>query len=326
MMSIFSKKNLFLSFYLGCMVIKAIAQQHITTYHDHKDDLIKDKEMAAYSRIIKINPSNPAQYILAEHYANGNMRRVGITTTAEGKPKFEGNMITYYENGNKKSDENYQQDQLEGEASYYYENGQLKKEVIFLSKVTDSKTPFALEDRTLVKNYYDSLGNPLVKEGSGFVKEQISLNDSEEGNYKDGLRDGTWKGTFLKGKYHFEELYQRGKLKRGTSTDSIGKELSYSEKTVQPAFPGGMTELYNYIKKNYQLPSEAKKQKVNGTIVISFVIDTNGKPSDAKIVKDLGYGTGQEAISMIYKHPHWVPGTMRGVPVRVSYSLPINIK
>lgn len=308
------------------MVIESIAQQHITTYHNNKDAVMKDKEKAAYTRIMKVNPSNPAQYILAEHYANGNMRRVGIVTSIEEKPKFEGNMITYYENGNKKSDENYQQNQLLGNATYYYQNGQLRKDVHFLPSTNNNKTPFALEDRMFVKSYHDSLGNPLVKEGNGYVKEQINSYDSEEGNYKEGRRDGIWRGTFLKGKYHFEEIYRRGKLQKGTSTDSVGNELSYTEKVVQPTFPGGMTELYNYIKKNYHLPSEAKKQKINGTLTVSFVIDANGKPSNAKIIKDLGYGTGQEAISMIYKHPHWIPGTIRGVPASVSYRLPINIR
>lgn len=288
--------------------------------------VVKHKDEAVYSRTLKVNPSNASQYILAEHYANGIMRRVGITTVAEGGPKFEGNMIAYYENGNKKSEENYHKNQLEGDAAYFYENGQLMKEVVFLPKSNDVQTFLTLEDRTLVKNYYDSLGNPLVKEGNGHVKEQINMFDSEEGSYKDGLRDGTWKGTFMKGKYHFEEQYQRGKLQKGKSTDSLGNEVFYTEKQAQPSFPGGTDEFYRYIKKNYQLPKEAKKQGVNGTIVINFVVDASGKPTNAKAIKDLGYGTAQEAITMLYKHPYWEPGKMRGIPVRVSYSLPISIK
>ena len=58
----------------------------------------------------------------------------------------------------------------------------------------------------------------------------------------------------------------------------------------------------------------------------TFLIDREGKVADVKIIKDIGYGTGAEAIRVIQKYDQWIPGSFKGEPVRVQYSLPITIK
>lgn len=44
-----------------------------------------------------------------------------------------------------------------------------------------------------------------------------------------------------------------------------------------------------------------------------------------KVEQDLGYGTGEEAIRVLKRAKKWSPGIMRGVPVRVQYSIPIRL-
>jgi N-formylglutamate amidohydrolase len=44
-----------------------------------------------------------------------------------------------------------------------------------------------------------------------------------------------------------------------------------------------------------------------------------------EILKDMGYGTGEEAIRVLKLSPNWIPGTVDGKPARVEYSLPIQI-
>ena len=43
-------------------------------------------------------------------------------------------------------------------------------------------------------------------------------------------------------------------------------------------------------------------------------------------MRDIGYGTGEEAIRVMKLSPKWIPGKQDGKPVRVLYSLPISIK
>jgi len=95
---------------------------------------------------------------------------------------------------------------------------------------------------------------------------------------------------------------------------------------VEPSFPGGMLAFLNYVAKNYQFPPAAKEQGVNGKVILNFIVEKDGTLSNIKIVRDLGFGTGLEAVRILEKSPIWKPGIQNGRPVRVSYSLPINLQ
>lgn len=92
---------------------------------------------------------------------------------------------------------------------------------------------------------------------------------------------------------------------------------------VKPEFPGGMDKFYNYVGKNYQTPDE---EGLNGKVYVSFVVEKDGSLTDIKVLRDIGYGTGKEAIRVLNKCPKWSPGEQNGKKVRCTYSLPINIK
>lgn len=99
---------------------------------------------------------------------------------------------------------------------------------------------------------------------------------------------------------------------------SVKQDNNIEEK---PVFKSGMSEFYKFISKNYRVPVEG----LRGKILILFVVDKDGSLTDFKILKDLGYGTGEEAIRVLKACPKWKPGMQKGVPVRVQYTLPINI-
>ncbi|WP_347343914.1 hypothetical protein [Flavobacterium sp. ALJ2] len=44
-----------------------------------------------------------------------------------------------------------------------------------------------------------------------------------------------------------------------------------------------------------------------------------------KVLRDIGYGTGAEAIRILKTSPKWTPGIQNNKQVRVLYSLPITI-
>lgn len=95
----------------------------------------------------------------------------------------------------------------------------------------------------------------------------------------------------------------------------------YQAVEVKPDFPGGIQKFYDFVSKNYQAPEE----DVKGKIFIQFVVEKDGSLTDIKVMRDLGYGTGAEAIRVLKKSPRWKPGIQNGRPVRVLYSLPISI-
>lgn len=92
---------------------------------------------------------------------------------------------------------------------------------------------------------------------------------------------------------------------------------------VKPDFPGGIEKFYKFVAKNYQTPEE---EGLKGKVFVSFVVEKDGSLTDIKVIRDIGYGTGKEAVRVLKSCPKWTPGEQNGKKVRVLYSLPINIQ
>lgn len=107
-----------------------------------------------------------------------------------------------------------------------------------------------------------------------------------------------------------------------SSTESSSDEDIYNAVEEKPQYVGGLSEFYNYIGKNYRVPNV---KGLKGKVIIQFVIEKDGSLTDIKVIRDLGHGTGKEAIRVLKKCPNWIPGKQKGIPVRVMYALPISI-
>jgi len=109
----------------------------------------------------------------------------------------------------------------------------------------------------------------------------------------------------------------------------VGEEnINNSEEVVEfaeemPSFPGGDDELVNFLSKNLKYPELAKRAGITGKVIVDFVIDIDGKISDIKVVKGIGYGCDEEAIRVIKLMPKWIPAKIDGKPIRFKLSLPI---
>jgi protein TonB len=92
---------------------------------------------------------------------------------------------------------------------------------------------------------------------------------------------------------------------------------------VKPDFPGGMDKFNAFVAKNYQAPEE---EGLKGKVYVTFVVEKDGSLTDIKVLRDIGYGTGKEAIRVLNKCPRWTPGEQNGKKVRCTFSLPISIQ
>ena len=92
---------------------------------------------------------------------------------------------------------------------------------------------------------------------------------------------------------------------------------------VKPDFPGGIEKFYKFVGNNYKTPEE---EGLKGKVYVTFVVEKDGSLTDIKVLRDIGYGTGAEAIRVLKKCPRWTPGEQNGKKVRVLYSLPITIQ
>jgi hypothetical protein len=96
-----------------------------------------------------------------------------------------------------------------------------------------------------------------------------------------------------------------------------------SEISEKPDYPGGMEAFYKFIAMNYTAP---EKDGLNGRVYVTFIVEKDGSLSDIKVLRDIGYGTGEEATRVLKLSPNWTPGMINDDAVRVLYSLPIKVQ
>lgn len=96
----------------------------------------------------------------------------------------------------------------------------------------------------------------------------------------------------------------------------------------EPMFRGGMDGLYQYLATNIKYPDEAKEKKIEGRVIVSFVIEKNGEVSNVKTVYSPDTLLSAEAERVVKAMPKWKPGRVRKCrkKVRVKYTLPINFQ
>jgi len=92
----------------------------------------------------------------------------------------------------------------------------------------------------------------------------------------------------------------------------------------EPQFKGGMLRFYQFLALNLHYPERMMRYNIQGNVIISLTVEKDGSISDIKSVKDVGYGSAEEAIRVLKKSPKWQPGYQNGEPVRVRYMLPIS--
>lgn len=277
-----------------------------------------------FIRVVKDFTQEKELYEVSFFYRSGKIERKG-TTSNKFFMTYEGPCVYYFENGNRKKIVNYVKNQILGKQFEWYENGNIKSEKEI---VLDNNTKSYI---TNIIHYWNSKNEQKVINGEGEYEEieEISLNSKEKnsiksiGTIKNYVKDGEWNTSYSYNKQSTKESYRNWIFISGITIDENGKEQAYSILEEKPQPRNGMADFYNFIGKNFKTPDVVG---LKGVIYLTFIIERDGKITDIKIIKDIGFGTGAEAIRVLSKYGHWLPGKQRGVPVRVMYSLPITIQ
>ncbi len=96
---------------------------------------------------------------------------------------------------------------------------------------------------------------------------------------------------------------------------------TYIEQQPTPGF-----DLSAYIKEHLEYPEFARKNGIEGNVMVKFVLNEDGSISDCVILRGLGGGCDEEALRLVRGMPHWKPGQQNGKPVKVYFTLPIQFK
>jgi len=94
----------------------------------------------------------------------------------------------------------------------------------------------------------------------------------------------------------------------------------------EPSFPGGEDAYFRFLQHNLKYPENAAKQRIEGKVFLSFVVEKDGTLTDITLVRGVNPDLDAEALRVIATSPKWKPGMQNSMPVRVKYNLAIVFK
>jgi protein TonB len=160
-----------------------------------------------------------------------------------------------------------------------------------------------------------------------------------EGAYKNGVRIGVWKHYYKNSNaVRTEVTYKEGsgEVAATRELDSATQQLRVYPKdttadgkksfTYTEKMPKSSEDLNRYIAANLKYPKLGQIAKIEGKVLVKFIVDEDGAVAEPRVVKGLGGEFDDEALRVVSEMPYWQPGYQNGTPVRVYFTFPIVFK
>lgn len=101
------------------------------------------------------------------------------------------------------------------------------------------------------------------------------------------------------------------------------KDKTYAKVERESYFPGGQRAWLSYLQENLEYPAKAKRKNIQGTVVVQFIVNTDGTISDISAISG-PEELKQAAINVIKKSPNWVPAIQYGKNVKDYKKQPVG--
>jgi len=108
----------------------------------------------------------------------------------------------------------------------------------------------------------------------------------------------------------------QGKAKRATAPAANSQVARAQNQPAELPLAEAPEGIMKYLKKHTKYPEAAKTKGVQGTVMVTFIVNEAGDLEDFEIVRELGYGCDEEAIKTIQQGPAWNPVEINGRPVK----------
>lgn len=118
--------------------------------------------------------------------------------------------------------------------------------------------------------------------------------------------------------------YSDDKVQRKKTDANDG--IIYRSVEQMPRFPGGEAALMKYINSHINYPTAAAMNKIEGNVVVQFVVKKDGSIGEVKVVRSVEKNLDREAVRVIKSLPKFTPGRQNGEAVNVWYTLPVPFK
>jgi TonB family protein len=227
---------------------------------------------------------------------------------------------------------------------FYPETGQLTTQAVYAdAKLQDQSGPF--------REWFDdgskkSEGQVVHGKREGPWQLYLSGRLTERGAYTEGRKQGEWEEGG-----HARYLYDRG-LRHGIYilSDSLGTDTGLYDRgklirrarplakdQLLPAFgpcapvidlESGIDScsertLMSFLVKQMRYPADPLELNIQGKALIEFVVGTDGRVTDLKVLSGVCRGIEAECLRVMKLLPKWRPGTVNEKPVKVRFTQPI---
>lgn len=109
--------------------------------------------------------------------------------------------------------------------------------------------------------------------------------------------------------------------------ETIEDDAPFVTAETMPKFQGGdLNTFRNWVQSNVKFPQIALENGIQGKVILSFVIERDGRLTNIKVLQTPDRSLSEEAIRVLNKSPKWTPGKQRNQVVRVSYTLPVEFR
>ena len=127
-----------------------------------------------------------------------------------------------------------------------------------------------------------------------------------------------------------EESKQTPKVKytevKVDESEAKPSDVTFQVVEEMPEFPGGMQECMMFLAKNVKYPVSAQEAKIEGRVIVQFVVKKDGTIADPIIMRGVSPELDAEALRVVSLMPNWKPGRQRGKAVNVKYTIPIMFR
>ncbi len=142
--------------------------------------------------------------------------------------------------------------------------------------------------------------------------------------YKDGSLDGIRAGFNKSGDTLWKNLMAENKvIEEKHFPGYIPRQVIYEMVEVESEFPSGRRAWIQFLQDNIRYPKQARKKKIEGEVVVQFIIDKDGKVTNVEVLHSVDPLLDQEAVRLIKSSPDWIPAQQNGKPVKSSRKQPI---
>lgn len=100
-------------------------------------------------------------------------------------------------------------------------------------------------------------------------------------------------------------------------------ELIYDVIEEAASFHGGDVELMRWLSRNIQYPSSCLQERIQGRVIVSFIIKPNGSVGKVKVLRSPDENLSKEAVRLVKSMPKWKPARLGKKAVSSRFTLPI---